>query len=584
MTLTLRPDRRVRRPLASLAAGALTLALLPAGVATAQSAGDDGPRAIDRVCDAPDADFSDIAGSTHERAIRCLAEARIAEGRTDGTYGPGGVVTRAQMASFIARFIEDHTGEDLVADDEDQFDDVREDDVHADNIAALAAIGVVAGTSDDEDGRTYEPAGRVSRGQMATFIRRALSYIDDGDAQNASAPPEGEDTFGDDDGTTHEDNIDAIASQRIVVGFDGGDYRPGADVRRDQMAAFVMRAYDYAIEAGLRANAWEVLTVEGDTEGPAREDDTVTYTATGVTAEQLYRITLVDADLVDVDEDTGLATFVTETPADDEIARTVAAGPPEARIVSVNGEDHTPAAGEPDHTVGGVEPVEAAIPVPGTETITFEAEVAAPEDAFVALVHVDDGADAAEEGVSTHLATNAGGAPVEDFGVSAAVTSTYEVYDVTADDTEGEVTSFSATDLSQDLTYRIVLIEAEHVARDEDTGKVVFDGTDASDAPGTDVADSGAHDAVLLNVVGDEAVGDPSDPPHTIGGVRPGDDSTISFDVDTNGDEVVAVIHVDGGTSTFLELDADGHAQERFGVSGVGVVSPLPVPALPPAD
>jgi hypothetical protein len=55
--------------------------------------------------------FPDDNGSTHEGNTNKAAEAGFAAGRSDGTYAPNNVVTRDQMASFLARvldlFVED---------------------------------------------------------------------------------------------------------------------------------------------------------------------------------------------------------------------------------------------------------------------------------------------------------------------------------------------------------------------------------------------------------------------------------------------------------------------------------------------
>lgn len=398
--------RPTHRSLALAAAGALLLALAP-HPASAQSTAE--ARTTDRVCDEePRADFPDIEGSAHADNVRCLADAGITAGLDSGEYGPRQDVTRGQMATFIARFLEDHRGEELPEGDEDRFDDVPPAYVHSDNINALAEIEVVDGTG-TSDGASFAPQAQVTRAQMASFIRRSLSYLDDADARNASTPEEDEDAFGDDDGSPHEDNIDALAAAGIVQGFTGGEYRPGDPVLRDQMASFIMRGYDFAIEAALH-DVHETLRVEPSSDQTAQEGDTVEFTATGLDGDATYRITLVDAGLADRN-DAGLLTFREGTSPDAPGVRTVDAGPPEARIVSVNGSEVDP---DPAHTVGGIEPQGPGLPIPGTAAITFEVEVAGAEPGFVAAVHVDGGA-------STFLEVNEGGAPVETFGVSGRI-------------------------------------------------------------------------------------------------------------------------------------------------------------------
>lgn len=50
--------------------------------------------------------FSDYASGTHADNVHVLRAAGIVSGRVDGTYGPRAPVTRAQMASYITRAVE----------------------------------------------------------------------------------------------------------------------------------------------------------------------------------------------------------------------------------------------------------------------------------------------------------------------------------------------------------------------------------------------------------------------------------------------------------------------------------------------
>ena len=245
MSAVIRSGRNRTVPI--LLALTLLLTWLPVG-----SAWGDARDISGDLCQAPyEADFDDIAGSAHEGNIRCMAEHGLTEGVGDGSsYAPRRNVTRGQMASFVARFLEDYTGTPLPEGEPDRFDDVPADDrsyPHATNIQSLAEIEVVEGTS-ASGGREYAPQAGVTRAQMASMIRRALAWADDGDARNDSAPPASNaSAFGDTTGSVHEDNIDAIAAVGIVQGFGDGTYRPGNLVTRDQMASFVMRSYDYAL-------------------------------------------------------------------------------------------------------------------------------------------------------------------------------------------------------------------------------------------------------------------------------------------------------------------------------------------------
>jgi hypothetical protein len=50
-------------------------------------------------------------------------------------------------------------------------------------------------------------------------------------------------------GQPHREAIDALREQGVTVGYGDGTYGPRDHTRRDQMASFIMRAYDYVAEA-----------------------------------------------------------------------------------------------------------------------------------------------------------------------------------------------------------------------------------------------------------------------------------------------------------------------------------------------
>jgi len=108
--------------------------------------------------------FADDDGTTHEENVNRIFEAGVTTGFTDGTFRPEGVVSRAQMGSFLARAMA------LAPIPGDVFLDVS--GVHEANINAIAAAGVTLGCT--ADGTLYCPDDPVRRDQMASFIARAL--------------------------------------------------------------------------------------------------------------------------------------------------------------------------------------------------------------------------------------------------------------------------------------------------------------------------------------------------------------------------------------------------------------------------
>ena len=139
---------------------------------------------IVRVLDGSDPDpvddtrFSDI-DSSHRWAshIERFAELGVTKGCGDGTsYCPDVTVSRAQMASFLARAF------DLPAAEPAGFGDT-EGDTHEDNNNRVAAAGITTGCG---DGTNYCPNQQTSRAQMAVFISRALSFIDSQEMESSA--------------------------------------------------------------------------------------------------------------------------------------------------------------------------------------------------------------------------------------------------------------------------------------------------------------------------------------------------------------------------------------------------------------
>jgi thermitase len=108
--------------------------------------------------------FTDDAASPMQDAINRLATAGLTSGCGPSSFCPMSIVTRAQMATFLARALDaPPTTTDFFSDDDGN--------THEDSINRLAAAGIVGGCAED----SYCPMSGVTRGQMAAFLYRALS-------------------------------------------------------------------------------------------------------------------------------------------------------------------------------------------------------------------------------------------------------------------------------------------------------------------------------------------------------------------------------------------------------------------------
>lgn len=126
--------------------------------------------------------------------------------------------------------------------EEDGFADVPPDNVHEAAVDCIVHWQISTG----QTAATYAPAGSVTREQMASFLARTIRR------SGGTLPEPTRNYFSDDDASTHEDSIDALAEAGVVNGASDGRFAPAAGVTRAQMAAFLTRAYNVrAAQGGL---------------------------------------------------------------------------------------------------------------------------------------------------------------------------------------------------------------------------------------------------------------------------------------------------------------------------------------------
>ena len=104
--------------------------------------------------------------------VERLANLEVTKGcSTDPpNFCPNDPVTRGQMAAFLSRAF------DLEDSSSAGFTDVPSDHVFASVIDALASAGITVGCASEP--KQYCPSGQVTRGEMATFLARALGLVE----------------------------------------------------------------------------------------------------------------------------------------------------------------------------------------------------------------------------------------------------------------------------------------------------------------------------------------------------------------------------------------------------------------------
>jgi hypothetical protein len=201
----------IRRGLAALLAVALCLSL---GSGPTAAAAAPGPPV-----------FRDVAtGGPHAGAIGLMAQAGITLGCAPERFCPSALISRAQVASLMARTL------DVEPVGHAAFGDVGPASPHAGSINSLAAQGILRGC---EAGK-FCPARSVTRAQMASILARAF------DLRPTGTHP----GFVDVAGGVHASAIAALADAGITVGCGAGRYCGADPVTRAQFASLLVRAAD----------------------------------------------------------------------------------------------------------------------------------------------------------------------------------------------------------------------------------------------------------------------------------------------------------------------------------------------------
>jgi C1A family cysteine protease len=167
--------------------------------------------------------FADVGnGHPHFPGIQWAAARGITTGMEHGTFQPGAAVSRGQMATFLTRALNLPSGGSVT------FPDVPGGHAHREAIASIVAAGIASGFPDG----TFRPGASVTRGQLATFLTRGLGLPAGGPVSFSDVPPE----------HTHAASIGSVVAAGIASGYPDGTFQPGASVTRGQMATFLMRA------------------------------------------------------------------------------------------------------------------------------------------------------------------------------------------------------------------------------------------------------------------------------------------------------------------------------------------------------
>ena len=168
--------------------------------------------------------YNDIAGNLFENDIIKLGEKSITTGYPDGGFHPLESIERGAMAAYLYRLA---GSPEFEAPAESPFSDVPTTHPFYKEIAWLKATGITTGW---EDG-TFRPEESINREAMAAFFYRAAG----------SPEVQQEATFTDVSGNPFAKEISWFQFSKLSTGWSDSTFRPHDSVKRDAMAAYVMR-------------------------------------------------------------------------------------------------------------------------------------------------------------------------------------------------------------------------------------------------------------------------------------------------------------------------------------------------------
>lgn len=174
--------------------------------------------------------FPDVPNSWYTKAINEMAAKGIISGLTDGTFGLGKDVTRAEVATFIVK------AKDIKPNSKStSFTDVDANEWYAQWVSAAESNKLMAGIGDNKFG----PKDQLTRAQMAQILVNAYGF---------KADENNKQTFNDIDGlswATAKSSIETLASLGLISGYGDGTFKPNKVVSREEAAQFIYNAMNY---------------------------------------------------------------------------------------------------------------------------------------------------------------------------------------------------------------------------------------------------------------------------------------------------------------------------------------------------
>jgi len=174
------------------------------------------------------------------------------------------------------------------------YTDVSSDDIYADEIAAVIEAGFFKGSNGE-----FMPTENISREQMASVLVRAFNLEDNGVDV---------DVYLDNVDPSHQASVKILAQHGLTTQLD--NFRPKEDVQRGQFASFIVRTVEAtaapAVESVSAINAREIVVTFNKVVDKTQAEDDTNYTLVGETitsaklSEDGKSVTLTSSDEIAV--------------------------------------------------------------------------------------------------------------------------------------------------------------------------------------------------------------------------------------------------------------------------------------------
>ena len=231
--MSLEISAKLRRCGPLLLAGVLMTNMLPVGVLAANIK-----------------DFKDVDSHWAYNALDWAVETGVMAGTSEDTMSPDGLLTRAQMATMIARLYGAYKGADISA-----FTDVAMDSWYYDYIAQAVQMGTLTGYDKD----IMRPNDYITREQAVVVIARTLCLMT-ASKEDLSQFPDANEI-----GAWAYDDLCAMVEREFIAGYPNGELGPKDHMTRAEMAQILSRIFSHIYESGTLTGEYDdVVLVRGD--------------------------------------------------------------------------------------------------------------------------------------------------------------------------------------------------------------------------------------------------------------------------------------------------------------------------------